>query len=156
MKKCIATLVSAPAESVEIPVHFPQKRGDESEPRLIERSAFGALRFFPGIPRTISCDECEFIRSEQPDVLERLEISKYVESKRVDYRGATEAEIEKLAEEAGIGHLSLADQCVRLEVTKKLKRPKPENASATKLGGGGGSKKKTGGGDSGRSSRKPR
>jgi hypothetical protein len=158
MKKTIVTLRSAPAVSVEVPEHFPRARGEKGEPKRLERSGFGALRLFPGVPRTVSCDELEFIRRHQPEVAARLDSRPYVESKRVDYRGATESEIEAAAAEAGISHLPLAAQCDRLQKTGKIKRPDPKKASATVLSGkkGSSSEKPGGNGNGGKTSRKPR
>jgi hypothetical protein len=136
MKKVIATLRSAPAASVDVPKTFPVrrvKRGEKprEKPREIERSCFGSLRFFPGIPKTISKDELEFIESGRPDLSKRLDVSEYVESKRVDYRGATEKAIETAAESEGIGHLSLKRKVEVLRERGKIDKPDPKKVSVT-------------------------
>lgn len=141
MKKLNATLRSAPAASIEVPEDFPpsreeareaRKRGEEPKTRSIERSGFGALRLFPGVPRAISEDELEYIRGHRADVGRRLTVSPYVESKRLDYRGKTEADIEALAEGEGIGHLGFAQKVERLEESGKLTRPKAVESSETR------------------------
>lgn len=129
MDKMIATLRSSPPASVEVPAVFPRKRGVEGESRSIERSVFGALRFFPGIPKTISADEVRYLRHFEPAVFARLDLRKYVASKRVDYRGKGEKEIEALAAKEGIAHLPLAKQVERLVERKKLEIP-PKSASS--------------------------
>ena len=100
MDKVIVTLRTTPAASVEVPKHFPKLRGakGEGDPKEIGRSCFGALRFFPGVPKTITKDELEFVRLHCGDVAARLDDRPYVESKRLDYRGANESVIAALAE----------------------------------------------------------
>lgn len=120
MKKLIAILRSTPACTVDVPATFPKKKGDENEPREIERSCFGALRFFPGIPKAISVDEMEYVRLERADLYPRFDVRPYVESKRVDRRGATEDEIEKLAKSEGIEHLDFANALKRLRQRGKI------------------------------------
>lgn len=129
MDKFVVTLRTAPSEAVEVP--------DE-----LKRSCFGALRFFPGIPKTVTKDELEFIKSNNADLHKRLHVRSYVESKRVDKRGASEAQIEKLADEAGIGHLKLGRKVEVLEkrgLLKKVAPPKkvePPKATRKRNGNG--------------------
>lgn len=97
MTKVVVTLRSAPVASVE----FPEG---------VERSAFGAIRLFPGVPRAVSLSELKHIRAAEPGVFARLHVQPYVESRRVDLRGAGEAEVARLAGEEGISHLPHAEQ----------------------------------------------
>ncbi len=161
MDKVIVTLRSTPAASVEVPKHFPKLRGakEKGDPKEIGRSCFGALRFFPGVPKTITKDELEFLRIHRGDVAGRLDDRPYVESKRIDYRGATEADIAALAEKEGVGHLKLKDQVARLRERGKLEKPDPKKSSETRLEGKDSPKAKSktnGNGNGGRTSRKPR
>lgn len=134
MKKVIVTLRDAPNASVEVPENFPRpKRAKKTKPRKIERSVFGAIRLFPGVPKAISVDELEYVKLRRPDVAARLDERPYVESKRVDYRGITEAAIEKLAEEEGIGHLDLARKVKVLAERKKIAIPDSKKSTATKI-----------------------
>jgi hypothetical protein len=146
MKKTIVTLRSAPSESIEV----PKTVKDGTKDRALERSCFGALRLFPGVPKTITTDELEFIKEKQSEVFLRLEVRPYVESKRVDVRGASEADIEKMAAEEGLGHLRLRDQVDRLQKRGKLKRPEKRETAARGAG------KKTAPAANGRATRKPR
>lgn len=114
-EKTIVTLRSAPSVSVEVP--------DEQEGKTLQRSCFGALRLFPGIPKTITKDELEHLKKNQPDVFARLTVQPYVESKRVDRRGAGEADVRRLAEEAGISHLPHRKQVEVLRERGKLSKP---------------------------------
>lgn len=95
MKKVIVTLRGAPAETFEIP-------------EGVERSCFGSLRLFPGVPRAISAEEREHLKKTH--VEPRLNVRPYVESRRVDKRGATESEIVAAAEKAGVSHLPMQRQ----------------------------------------------
>lgn len=167
MDKVIVTLRSAPAASVDVPKHFPKLRGEkrEGDPREIGRSCFGALRFFPGVPKTITKDELEFVRIHHGDVAARLDERPYVESKRLDYRGATESDLAALAEKEGLGHLKLRDQVARLRDRKKLEKPDPKKSSETRLEGRGSAKapapekpkpKTNGNGNGGTTAKKPR
>lgn len=135
MRKIIVTLRDAPNASVEVPGEFPRKRGEKkkAEARKIERSVFGAIRLFPGIPKAISTDELEYVKLHRSDVFRRLDVRNYVESKRVDYRGASEAEIETLAEREGIGHLAFSRQVERLVERGKVKPPDPRKSTETRL-----------------------
>lgn len=147
MKKVIVTLRDAPNVSVEVPAEFPQKRrkrGEKAEkPKKIDRSVFGAIRLFPGVPKTISADELEFVRVNRPTVFGRLDSRPYVESKRIDYRGVTEGEVEALAEKEGIGHLDFSKKLERLgergKISKRVPRkpapiPAPKKSEDGKTG----------------------
>ena len=91
--KIIVTLRSAPSVSVEI------------LDKKCQRSCFGALRFYPGIPKVITKAELEHLTKIKGDIASKLDIRPYVESKRIDRRGASETEIENLAKTEGIDHL---------------------------------------------------
>ena len=106
-------------------VEFPE---GEKAPK---RSCFGALRLFPGIPRAVTAEELAFIEKKHPAVYAELEVRPYVESRRVDRRGATEAEVERLAAEAGISHLPNARVLEILRERGKLKDP-PRTRPAAK------------------------
>lgn len=121
MSKVIVTLRSAPPASVDI-------TDDQCE-----RSCFGALRFFPGIPKTITKAELEYLGKAQPMLRARLQVRPYVESKRLDYRGASEAKIEVLASEEGVGHLDLAKQIEVLRQRGKLDVPDKRKSTETRL-----------------------
>ena len=108
MSKKIVMLRSAPSETVEVPEEVP-------------RSCFGALRLFPGIPKTVTQEELDHVQATRPEVFERLEVRPYVESRRVDVRGASEAELEQLAVAEGIGHLPHAAQVRKLRERGRLK-----------------------------------
>lgn len=134
MKKVIVTLRDQPAGSVEVPREFPRRRGEKEKKSVdIERSCFGCLRFFPGVPRTISEDELAYIEGWRGDLFGRLDRRPYVESKRVDYRGASESAIEALAEKEGIGHLDLPRKVARLTERRKLDRPDPRKSTETRI-----------------------
>jgi hypothetical protein len=135
MKKVIVTLQGGATASVEVPEAFPRRRRAKGKARAIARSVFGAIRFFPGVPKAISGDELEYIRAHRGDVSGRLEVRPYVESKRVDYRGASEAEIERLADEGGIAHLGLSAKVERLAERGKLEKPDRRKSTETKLAG---------------------
>jgi len=105
-------------------IEFPEGKDAPS------RSCFGALRLFAGIPRAITREELEYIERKFPGVFENLRVTPYVESKRVDRRGASEAELERLAEREGIAHLPPGR---RLEVLRKRGKLKaPERRAAGK------------------------
>ncbi len=133
MKKVIVTLRDAPNASVEVPGEFPQKRRAKRKVREIERSVFGAIRLFPGVPKAISSDELEYVELHRSDVFRRLDRRPYVESKRVDYRGASEAAIEDLAAREGIGHLDLPSKVERLTERGKLEAPDPRKSTETRI-----------------------
>ncbi len=84
-KKVIATLRSGPSASIEIPSG-------------VQRSCFGAIRLFPGIPRAITTEEFEHVRAKYPTLCARIQINKYVESTRVGARGISETDLEVLAD----------------------------------------------------------
>jgi hypothetical protein len=126
MDKVIITLRSTPSESIEIPDAIKYK-GDKEESQL-KRSCFGALRIFPGIPKTISKDELEHIKKTMPNLFSRLEVKPYVESKRVDVRGASESEINKLADKEGLGHLKFPAKLKKLIERGLIKKPKKKGA----------------------------
>jgi len=117
------TVVLRSQGSVEI--EFPE--GKEAPKN---RSCFGALRLFAGIPRAITREELEWIEKKEPKLFARLRVAKYVESKRVDRRGASEAEVERLAEREGIGHLPPGR---RLEVLRKRGKVKPPEPNPVRL-----------------------
>lgn len=146
MKKVIVTLQGGATATVEVPDTFPKKRGVKTKAKKIERSVFGAIRLFPGIPKAVSEDELEFIKLGRKELFGRLEIRKYVESKRVDYKGATEADIEALAEAEGIGHLDLPKKIEVLVEREKIKTPTVSTEtrilSPKKNGNGGTTKRK--------------
>jgi hypothetical protein len=160
MDKVIVTLRSTPAASVDVPKHFPKLRGakGEGDPKEIARSCFGALRFFPGVPKTITKDELEFVRLHHGEVAARLDDRPYVESKRLDYRGKSEKEIAELAEKEGVGHLPLKTQVERLQARGKLEKPDPKKSTETRLEGKTTPKAapKNGNGNGGKTGRKPR
>jgi hypothetical protein len=136
MKKVTVTLRDSPTASVEVPVEFPrEKRKKKSDDRRIERSVIGAIRLFPGVPKAISADELEFVRLHRPSVFARLDSRPYVESKRVDYRGASEGEVEDLAAKEGIGHLEFWSQVAVLRERGKIKRPDPKRSTETRYPG---------------------
>lgn len=144
MGKVIVTLRSAPPESVEVPKYVKGKKGKGGEPVETERSCFGALRFFPGIPKTVTADELEYVKSSDAELARRLAVRPYVESKRVDRRGATEAEVEALAETEGVGHLGLGRKVEVLRRRGKLKvkpteppKPKAEVKTTRRKNGNG-------------------
>lgn len=126
MSKVIVTLRSAPSESVEIPKYKKKEKGAKGERVEITRSCFGALRFFPGIPKAVTKDELEYIKKNDAELRRRLKTRPYVESKRVDKRGASESEVEALAESEGIGHLPMKRQ---IEILKKRGKIKPKPAA---------------------------
>lgn len=126
--KAIVMLRSAPSESIEVPSVVKYK-GDK-EKKELKRSCFGAIRLFPGIPKAITTDELEHIKKTRADLFARLEVRPYVESKRVDVRGASEADIEKMAASEGIGHLRPKAQVSKLEERGKLKRPEKRETAA--------------------------
>ena len=107
MNKVIVTLRTAPTVSIEIPTG-------------VERSCFGALRLYPGVPRAITKGELAHLQKAVPGVCARLETKAYVESKRIDVRGASEAEISKLAAAEGLDHLPIDAQLTRLRERGKL------------------------------------
>jgi hypothetical protein len=109
MQKIVLTLRRGPAESFE----FPEK---------VERSCFGSIRLFPGLPKTVSEDEYKWICKKRPELVPFLEASAYVESKRVDKR-ISEAHVNELAKEHGLENLPFGHQCERL---KKLGLLKPK------------------------------
>lgn len=119
-ERTIVTLRSAPSESIEVPGEFGG--------RALQRSCFGAIRLFPGVPKTVTRDELEQIKRGRPDVFARLTVQPYVESRRVDRRGATEADVHRLAEEAGISHLPHARQVEVLRKRGKMPANAPEKA----------------------------
>jgi len=139
-EKVIVTLRSAPSVSVDVPDSV--KEGKEKRP--LKRSRFGAIRLFPGVPSTVTQDELEHIRRKHPAVAERLEVRPYVESTRVDRRGISEAELEKLAAAEGLDHLKPRAQVEKLRTRGKLagrKRPAPppeKPKAKRKLNGNGG------------------
>lgn len=106
-KKVVVTLRSGPSVSIEVPGG-------------VKRSCFGAIRLFPGIPKAIAMEEFEYVREKHPMVRARLEVGKYVESKRVGARGISEADLEGLAEREGLSHLKLKMQVEKLRERGKL------------------------------------
>lgn len=127
-ERTIVTLRVAPSASVEIP--------EERDGKALKRSCFGALRLFPGIPKTVTRDELEHIKRAEPDLYNRLIVQPYVESKRVDRRGAGEAEIAKLAEQEGIAHLPHARQVELLRERGRIRVPEAAPTEKPKPGGG--------------------
>jgi hypothetical protein len=128
MKKVIVTLSSGPAVSLEFPEVFSRKRGEKAEARKIERSVFGAVRLFPGIPKAISASELEYVRAHRKDLIPRLLARPYVESRRVDRRGVSEGELERLAEKEGVGHLPTRRKIEVLTERGKIPKPEPKKA----------------------------
>jgi hypothetical protein len=126
MKKVIVTLSSGPAASVEFPEVFPRKRKEKGDPVKIERSVFGAVRLFPGIPKAISASELDYLRAHRKELFPRLLARPYVESKRVDRRGVSEGELEKLAEKEGIAHLGTRRKVEVLTERGKIPKPEPK------------------------------
>jgi len=119
MNKVIVILRSTPSVSIEVP-NTVVIDGNKKE---IKRSCFGALRLFPGVPKSISKDELEYIKNTEVVIYSYLEKKQYVESKRIDIRGASEADIEKLAKDGGLDHLKVKVQLQKLQERGKLKRP---------------------------------
>lgn len=113
-EKKIVTLRSAPSVSVEVP--------DSQDSKTLQRSCFGAIRLFPGIPKTVTKDELEFIEKTDPDLYGRLVVQPYVESKRIDRRGVAESEVDRLAAEEGIAHLSHGKQVEVLRSRGKISK----------------------------------
>jgi len=116
MNRAIVTLRSAPSVSIDIPAQ-------EEGAKQIQRSCFGAIRLFPGVPKAVTKDELDHIKATMPEVFLRLTIQPYVESKRVDLRGVAEADVSKLAAEEGIEHLSHARQVDLLRERGQIARP---------------------------------
>jgi len=127
-ERTIVTLRAAPSASVEVP--------EKKDGKTLQRSCFGALRLFPGIPKTVTRDELEHIKQAEPDLYNRLTVQPYVESKRVDRRGAGEAEIAKLAEQEGIAHLPHARQVELLRERGKIRVPEAAPEEKPKLPNG--------------------
>jgi hypothetical protein len=123
----IVTLRAAPSASVEIP--------EEKGGRRLQRSCFGALRLFPGIPKTVTLDELECIKREEPDLYAQLTVQPYVESKRVDRRGVAEAELARLAEAEGISGMPPQRQLRVLRERGKLRKPGDQSVSRAPSGG---------------------
>lgn len=121
--KRIVTLRSAPSETVEVPPRFEFKDGE----REVARSCFGALRLFPGVPKTVTADELEFVERERPAIRRRLEVREYVESRRVDRRGMSEADLTALAKAEGLEHLSHSDLVARLRASGRLPSKESKN-----------------------------
>jgi len=128
MKKFVITLRRGPSIQVDV----PETTGKGKDKRKVERSAFGAIRVYPGIPKTVTKDELDVIKAAHPSV--RLEVNPYVESKRVDRRGASEAEVAALAEKEGISNLSFAEQVRVLRKRGKIVAP-VKNAPKASRGG---------------------
>jgi hypothetical protein len=122
MEKIIVTLRDAPAASVDVP--------DETGGKKLQRSCFGAIRLFPGIPKTVSRDELEYLKVADPGLFARVHVQPYVESKRVDRRGAAEAEVSHLADQEGLTHLSHSKQVELLQKRGKIGRSTPKKASS--------------------------
>ena len=118
MNKVTVTLRAAPRVSFDIP-------------ETVERSCFGALRFFPGIPRACSTGELAYIKEHHPNDYRRLLVSSYVESRRVDRRGASEAEIERRARQEGLEHLPFVKKVAELRRRGKLPEPETETEEAS-------------------------
>jgi len=121
MKRRIVTLRSAPSATVE----FPETVKVGKEEQKLERSCFGALRLFPGLPRAVSEDELKYIEKKYPALFRRLAVQDYVESKRVDLRGVTESDLDALAEKEGLGHLPPREKIRRLKERGKLQESGP-------------------------------
>jgi hypothetical protein len=135
-KMCIVTLRSNPAASVDVPGKFPRERGKKAgEAKTIERSVVGALRLFPGIPKTVTEDELDYMTRHRTDVATRLDRREYVESKRKELRGCTEAEVRERAEAEGVGHLPFKGQEKALLDRGKLVPPKRTPVKAVTKGG---------------------
>jgi hypothetical protein len=137
-ERTIVTLRSAPSATVEV----PEKKKDGG---ALQRSCFGVLRLFPGIPKTVTRDELEHIKQAEPDLYNRLTVQPYVESKRVDRRGAGEAEIAKLAEQEGIAHLPHGRQVELLRERGKIRKPGKQRAAVSEKPSGKPGGKKPGG-----------
>lgn len=119
MKKVIVTLRSGPSASIEVPSG-------------LQRSCFGAIRLFPGIPKAIATEEYEYIRAKYPAFSARLEVGKYVESTRVGTRGISEADLEALVKQEGLAHLKLKAQVKKLWERGKLPVRRIVSAEGTK------------------------
>lgn len=123
MNKIIVTLRSSPTESIEVP-NIVKYKGDKEETVLQKSCTFGAIRLFAGIPKTISMDELKHIKKVMPRIYSKLDVKPYVESKRVDKRGASESEINKLVVKEGLEHLKPAVQIEKLKERGLIKKPK--------------------------------
>ncbi len=126
MKRVIVTLRRGAQVEVEVP--------EESGGRKLERSTFGAIRIFPGVPKAISTDELAHIKATRPEV--RLEVQPYVESKRVDRRKFSEAVVGSHADAHGLRHLPFAEQLRHLQTSGEKSKPKrnPPAGVARKAG----------------------
>ena len=113
--KLIVTLRSAPSISFEITA------------KDVKRSCFGALRFYPGIPRTVTAGEFEQMKKQVKGIEKKFDVRPYVESKRLDKRGATESEITALSTSEGIDHLSFHRKIEVLGKRKKISGPTPKS-----------------------------
>lgn len=89
MKKVIVTLHSGPAQSVDVPAAHEFQKGEK---RALERTCFGSIRLFPGLPKVVSQDELDYILEIRRDLAGKVFASAYVESHRADKRGCPEAE----------------------------------------------------------------
>lgn len=102
-------------------------------PEGVERSCYGAVRLYPGIPKALTAAELKHVEKCRPDCYGLLSVRPYVESQRVDKRGCTESELRELAASEGLEHLPISLQLQRLKEKGKLplKRAKaPEFAPA--------------------------
>jgi|GEM_PF-5532523 len=124
MNKIVVTLSRGPALSVDVPDEYRVGRGKLAVTKQVERSCFGAVRLYPGLPKTISTTELEYVKDKNPKLADMLSVRPYVESKRVDKRGCTEAELEALADKEGISHLKPARKLKVLCERGKLAAPK--------------------------------
>lgn len=123
MKKVTVTLRSGPYVSLEFPEEYRPARGADLQ--KVERSCYGAVRLYPGLPKAISASELAYLEAKQPELAAKLLVRPYVESRRVDKRGCSEAELERLAEQEGLSHLVPARQLEVLKQRGKLQSRKP-------------------------------
>lgn len=130
MNKIVVTLSRGPALSLDFPEEYRAGRGKKATAKQVERSCFGAVRLYPGLPKTISTTELEYLKDKEPKVAALLSVRPYVESKRVDKRGCTEAQLEKLAAEEGVSHLKPARKLAVLKERGKIQALAPK-VSAT-------------------------
>lgn len=137
MNKVVVTLQRGPAKTIDVPKEYKVGKGRKAEKREVERSCFGSVRLYPGLPKAISDSELAFIVAVRPDVRKELKVTPYVESKRADKRGCSEAQLEAAAEEAGISHLKPARKLEVLKGRGKLpaaptKKPTPKAPAPVK------------------------
>lgn len=120
MKKVIVTLKVGPSQDVDVPDQYRVGRGRRATNRAVQRSCFGCLRLYPGLPKAVSEDELSWIEAKLPVLFEKLAVRPYVESRRADKVGCSEADVEAAAEASGLGHLRYGDKVRTLKQRSTL------------------------------------